>query len=72
MAVHIILEKSFRSWNSFEASSMRSLCGVEVQREEGRWTAPWTEFPCGTNPDKVCPDCRESPEYALILLAGEV
>lgn len=71
MAIHIITSEEYMCWNDFRSTGMFALCGVEVQREEGRWTEPWTEFPCDTNPDKVCPECREHPDYAMILLRGE-
>lgn len=71
MAIHIITAEEYMCWNDFTQPSMVALCGVEVQRKEGSWTAPWTEFPCSTNPDKVCPECRDHPEYAMILLRGE-
>ena len=71
MAIHIVTQENYDRWNDFTARGMPALCGVVVQRDQGRWTYAWTEFPCKQNPDKVCPDCREHPEYAMIMLAGK-
>jgi hypothetical protein len=70
MGVHIVAQENYDRWNDFTKEGMAALCGVVVQREQGRWTHAWTEYPCKMNPDKVCPECHDHPEYAMILLAG--
>jgi hypothetical protein len=70
MAVHIITQEAYDQWNGFDAEAIAALCGVEVQRKEGVWTSAWTEFPCNQKYVNVCPECRDHPEYAMILLAG--
>lgn len=72
MAVHIVSPDEYMCWNEFTSPTLRALCGTII-KDEGRngALAPWTEFPCDTNPDKVCLECRDHPEYAMILLRGE-
>ena len=70
--IHIVSHSEYSAWNGFRAKELVSLCGTVLRREvEGSWGAPWTEYPCGTSPDDVCPECKDEPEYAMILLAGE-
>jgi hypothetical protein len=71
VTVHIVAHSEYSAWNGFRANELSSLCGTVIQRAEGKWHEPWTEFPCDTNPDKVCPACRDHPEYAMMLLAGD-
>jgi len=72
MAIHIVAPEEYSRWNAFTSSKLFALCGHLI-KDEGRngALAHWTEFPCNTNPDKVCPACRDHPEYAMILLRGE-
>jgi hypothetical protein len=72
MAIHIVSSEEYMCWNEFTSPTLYALCGAVIKD----WhavapLAPWTEFPCDTNPDKVCPECRDHPEYAMILLRGE-
>jgi hypothetical protein len=70
MAVHIVTQESYDLWNGFDEEAMLALCGTTVQREQGAWSKAWTEFPCNRHYANVCPECREHPEYAMMLLAG--
>ena len=72
MSIHIVAPQDYAEWNTFLSHTLRALCGVVIKSDsEMGARVPWTEFPCETNPDRVCPHCRDHPEYAMILLRGD-
>lgn len=74
---HIVTWAAYDSWNTFLAEELVALCGhrsrhplEEISAEGWHKERGWSYRPDLVPEDAVCPGCRDSPDYALLMLAA--